>query len=98
MAFVNPFARTHLPDMPSMLHVIAESMLAHRQRDLVLDEGDVLICPPVRRDLSFMDWSHHAELFSDAHTYMTRWIEDHRGERGDGFAPITGARGRPALG
>jgi NTE family protein len=95
MAFLNPFSRANLPEMPSMLHVIAESMLAHRQKDLVFDDGDVLICPPLRTNISFMDWRHHAELFAETHRYMVGWIDDQFRESGSGMRAIFGATGRP---
>jgi NTE family protein len=35
-----------------------------------------LVCPEVSNTISFMDWSRHSELFSDAYDRTTRWIEE----------------------
>ena len=59
-----------------MLQVIAASMLAHGPQDIAVGEEDVLVCPQVSSRISFMDWSRHSELFSDAYDRTTRWIEE----------------------
>ncbi|TIL62845.1 MAG: cyclic nucleotide-binding domain-containing protein [Mesorhizobium sp.] len=76
LALLNPFGRARLPRVPSMLQVIASSMLAHRPQDIAVGEEDILICPEVSNTISFMDWSRHSELFSDAYDRTTRWIEE----------------------
>ena len=73
---LNPFSRANVPPVPSVLQVIAESMLAHRPQDIAVGEEDVLIRPQVPNRLGFMDWSRHSELFSDAYFRTTQWIEE----------------------
>jgi NTE family protein len=75
-AMLNPFSRANVPPVPSVLQVIAESMLAHRPQDIAVGEEDVLIRPQVPNRLGFMDWSRHSELFSDAYFRTTQWIEE----------------------
>ncbi|CAN7548280.1 patatin-like phospholipase family protein [Mesorhizobium sp. LjNodule214] len=77
VAMLNPFGRARLPKIPSMFQVIAASMLAHGPQDIALGEEDVLVCPQISSAISFMDWSRHSELFSDAYDTTTRWIEEH---------------------
>ena len=66
---MNPFARRTLPEVPGLLQVIAQSMLAHRPLELVLDEGDFLLSPPMPPDLSFMDWTRHTEVMASAYRF-----------------------------
>jgi NTE family protein len=72
---INPFERRHLPPVPSMLQIIAQSMLAHRPLDHPLDDADVLVCPPIQGDLGFMDWSRHSALVARARIWTADWIE-----------------------
>jgi NTE family protein len=76
VALLNPFGRARRPKIPSMLHVIAASMLAHGRQDIAIGEEDVLVCPQVSDTISFMDWSRHSELFSDTYDRTTRWIKE----------------------
>lgn len=95
VGWLNPFGRARLPQVPSMLHVIVASMLAHRPQDITTDEEDVLVCPQVSSSVGFMDWSRHTELFSDAYDWTRRWIEERLREDDPGLRAVLGsARGR----
>jgi NTE family protein len=73
---LNPFGRARLPEVPSMLHVIAASMLAHGPHEIAVGDEDVLVCPRMSITVGFMDWSRHSELYLDAYESTTRWIEE----------------------
>jgi hypothetical protein len=91
VAWLNPFGRGRLPHVPSMLQVIAASMLAHGSQDIAVGDEDVLVCPQVSSAISFMDWSRHSELFSDAYDQTTQWIEERLRQNDTG---LSGARPR----
>lgn len=76
LAWLNPFGRASLPKVPSMIQVIAASMLAHRPQDIAIGPEDVLVCPPGSSAVSFMDWSRHSELFAGAYDWAIRWIDE----------------------
>jgi NTE family protein len=84
---MNPFGRRRLPELPSLLQVIAQSMLAHRPFELPLEESDLLLSPPMPADLSFMDWSRHSEVVSAAYSHARERIA--RGVR-EGDARVIG--------
>ncbi|MDK1494792.1 patatin-like phospholipase family protein [Sinorhizobium sp. 7-81] len=76
VGMLNPFRRASLPKVPSMIQVITASMLAHRPQEIAIGEEDILVCPPVSSTISFMDWSRHSELFSEAYGWTIGWIEE----------------------
>ena len=90
VAWLNPFGRAGLPKVPSMLQVIAASMLAHRPQDIALGDEDVSVCPQFANSIGFMDWSRHSELVSDAHAWTSRWIEDRLQENDPGLRAVLG--------
>ncbi len=90
VAWLNPFGRSRLPQVPSMLQVIAASMLAHGSQDIAVGDEDVLVCPQVSSTISFMDWSRHSELFSDAYDQTTRWIEERLRQNDSGLRAVLG--------
>ncbi len=90
VAWLNPFGRTRLPQIPSMLQVIAASMLAHGSQDIAVGDEDVLVCPQVSGTISFMDWSRHSELFSEAYDHTARWIEERLRQNDPGLRAVLG--------
>ncbi|TIX18625.1 MAG: cyclic nucleotide-binding domain-containing protein [Mesorhizobium sp.] len=88
VALLNPFGRARLPQVPSMLQVIAASMLAHGPQDIAVGDEDVLVCPQVSS--TFMDWSRHSELFSDAHDRTAQWIEERLRQNDSGLRALLG--------
>lgn len=90
LAWLNPFGRASLPKVPSVIHVIAASMLAHRPQDIAIGEEDVLVCPPVSSTISFMDWSRHSELFSDTYDWTIRWMEERLRQNDPGLQAVLG--------
>lgn len=90
IAFLNPFGRAHLPQVPSMLQVIVASMLAHRPQDIAVEGEDVLLCPQASNPIGFMDWSRHSELFSDADQWTSRWIEERLRQNDPGIRAVLG--------
>ena len=76
VTLLNPFARAHFPQVPSIFNVIAASMLAHGPQTIAVGEEDVLVCPQISITVAFMDWSRHSELYLDAYDSTTRWIEE----------------------
>ncbi|OCP21064.1 MULTISPECIES: patatin-like phospholipase family protein [unclassified Ensifer] len=90
LAWLNPFGRASLPKVPSVIHVIAASMLAHRPQDIAIGEEDVLVCPPVSSTISFMDWSRHSELFSDTYDWTIRWMKERLRQNDPGLQAVLG--------
>lgn len=90
VAWLNPFGRGGLPKVPSMLQVIAASMLAHRSQDMALGDEDVAVCPQLASSLGFMDWSRHSDVVSGAYGWTNRWIEDRLGEDDPGLRAVLG--------
>jgi NTE family protein len=88
IALLNPFGRARLPQVPSMLQVIAASMLAHGPQDIAVGDEDVLVCPQVSS--TFMDWSRHSELFSDAYDRTAQWIEERLRQNDSGVRAVLG--------
>ncbi len=76
ITLLNPFARGRFPQVPSIFHVIAASMLAHGPQNIAVGEEDILVCPQLSITIAFMDWSRHSELYLDAYDSTTRWIEE----------------------
>ena len=76
--------------VPSMLQVIAASMLAHGPQDIAVGEEDVLVCPQVSSTIGFMDWSRHSELFSDAYDRTAQWIEERLRQNDSGLRAVLG--------
>ncbi|BCH21030.1 cyclic nucleotide-binding protein [Mesorhizobium sp. L-8-3] len=76
VGLLNPLRRARMPQVPSMLQVIAASMLVHRPHDIAVGEEDVVVCPQLSSTIGFMDWSRHSELFSDSYHGTARWIEE----------------------
>ena len=91
VAWLNPFGRDRLPKVPSMLQVIAASMLAHRPQDIALGDEDVSVCPQLSNPIGFMDWSRHSELFSDAYAWTSRWIEERLRQYDPGLRAVLGS-------
>ena len=90
IALLNPFGRARLPQVPSMLQVIAASILAHGPQDIAVGDEDVLVCPQVSSTISFMDWSRHSELFSDAYDRTAQWIEERLRQNDSGLRAVLG--------
>jgi NTE family protein len=76
VTLLNPFGRARLPQVPSMLHVIAASMLAHGPQEIAVGEEDVLVYPQISITAGFMDWRRHSELYLDAYDSTRRWIDE----------------------
>ena len=60
---LNPMKRDALPAAPGLIPVLLRSLMASRrdfQRDLAAD--DVLLVPPVPKNMGFLDWQRHREL------------------------------------
>lgn len=67
---LNPMKRERLPAAPGLIPVLLRSLMASRrdfQRDLASD--DVLLVPPVPKNMGFLDWQRHRELCDGAY----RW-------------------------
>ncbi|WP_192177955.1 patatin-like phospholipase family protein [Mesorhizobium amorphae] len=90
VALLNPFGRAPLPQVPSMLQVIAASVLAHGPQDIAVGDEDVLVCPQVSSTIGFMDWSRHSELFSDAYDRTAQWIEERLRQNDSGLRAVLG--------
>jgi len=88
ISLLNPFGRARLPQVPSMLQVIAASILAHGPQDIAVGDEDVLVSPQVSS--TFMDWSRHSELFSDAYDRTAQWIEERLRQNDSGLRAVLG--------
>ncbi len=67
---LNPMKRDALPAAPGLIPVLLRSLMASRrdfQRDLAAE--DVLLVPPVPKNMGFLDWQRHRELCEGAY----RW-------------------------
>ena len=74
-AMLNPFRRRALPRVPGIVHVIGLSMLTSRV-DLRTEDSDVVIRPDIPKDMRFMSWERHTEVFRLAHRDVTASIRD----------------------
>jgi NTE family protein len=73
MAMLNPFRRRALPKVPGIVQVIGLSMLTSRV-DLQTEDSDVVIRPEFPKDIRFMSWDRHTELFQQTHRDVAAWI------------------------
>jgi len=95
IALLKPFGRARLPEVPSMLQVIAASMMAHRPHDIAVGEEDVLVSPQLPSTIGFMDWSRHSELFSDAYSQTRGWIGELLRQNNSGLQAMLSPAHRP---
>lgn len=74
---LNPFARRRLPNAPSLTTVLLRSLMVGRDQlaDKVAQD-DLLIIPPLPKDIGVMDWGRHAELSAIAYDYTSKLIDD----------------------
>jgi len=92
---LNPMKREALPAAPGLIPVLLRSLMASRrdfQRDMASD--DVLLVPPVPKNMGFLDWQRHRELCEGAY----RWtLEEVSRLRALGRPPWIkgGGEGRP---
>jgi NTE family protein len=86
---LNPMKRDALPAAPGLIPVLLRSLMASRrdfQRDLASD--DVLLVPPVPKNMGFLDWQRHRELCDGAY----RWtLEEVARLREQGRPPWIGS-------
>ena len=75
VASLNPFARSRLPNVPSILQVIILSMVANRRTDIPVADSDLLIKPDFPEHARFTNWDRHQEIFEHAYRNTMRWIE-----------------------
>ena len=60
----NPLNRMALPDAPGIVAVLMRSMMANRNAfKQYLGADDLLLVPPIPRDIGLLDWHRHTELF-----------------------------------
>jgi NTE family protein len=76
---MTPLGRSHLPEAPGLISVLTRSLMAGRQdfkRHLTPD--DMLLVPPIPKDMGFLDWHRHGELFELGY----RWTKAELGQGG----------------
>ena len=67
---VNPLRRSSLPDAPGLATVLMRSLMANRQDfQRHLDKDDMLLVPPIPKNIGFLDWHRHEELESLGHDW-----------------------------
>lgn len=82
-----PFRRVPLPDAPGLGSVLMRSLMVNRQDfERHLTPRDLLMVPPLPRDMGILQWNRHSELMESAY----RWAM--------GEIPRLQAEGHPALG
>jgi NTE family protein len=81
-----PFRRVPLPDAPGLGSVLMRSLMANRQDfERHLTPRDLLMVPPLPRDMGILQWSRHTELMQSAYRWAMTEI------------PRLKAEGHPAL-
>jgi NTE family protein len=73
-----PMGRSKLPPAPSLVTVLMRSLMANRgdfQRHMTPD--DLLLVPPIPKDIGFLDWHRHRELFE----FGYQWAKGAMGRR-----------------
>jgi len=74
---LNPLARGRLPNAPSLTTVLLRSLMVGRDHLAdKLEQDDLLIIPPLPKDIGVMDWARHAELSAVAYDYTSRLLDD----------------------
>lgn len=65
-----------LPAAPSLVTVLMRSLMANRQDyQRHLRNEDVLLVPPIPKDISFLDWHRHKELYEFGYTWAQSELE-----------------------
>ncbi|MFM9849575.1 MAG: patatin-like phospholipase family protein [Hyphomicrobiaceae bacterium] len=81
-----PFRRVPLPNAPGLGSVLMRSLMVNRQDfERHLTPRDLLMVPPLPRDMGILEWNRHSELMQTAY----RWAM--------GEIPRLQAEGHPAL-
>ena len=76
LRLLNPFARAPLPNAPTLATVLQRSLMVGRERLAdTLEPDDLLVVPPLPRDIGVMDWHRHAELSAIAYDYTAKLID-----------------------
>ncbi len=76
---INPLRKPVLPDAPGLLSVLTRSLMAGRQDfKQHLTTGDMLLVPPIPKDMGFLDWHRHTELYDLGY----RWAKSELGQGG----------------
>ena len=66
----NPFSRRAFPAAPGPLSVLVRSLMVSRQDfRAAMDEGDLLLVPPIPSRLNPLDWTQHTILKEDAYRF-----------------------------
>lgn len=81
-----PFRRVPLPDAPGLGSVLMRSLMVNRQDfERHLTPRDLLMVPPLPRDMGILEWNRHSELMEKAYRWAMAEV------------PRLKAEGHPAL-
>ncbi len=76
LSLVNPFTRRRLPNAPGIATVLLRSLMVRRERVIdTVGPDDLLIVPPLPRDVGVMDWNRHVELSTMAYDYTAKLLD-----------------------
>ena len=64
-----PFNDKELPKLPTLATTIIRSMMASQKKLMNVTDLDLVLTPPLPRELSVMDWRQHTKLVADGHAF-----------------------------
>jgi NTE family protein len=65
-----PLRRGSLPQAPSLVTVLMRALMANRQDfQRHLGSEDLLLVPPISKNIGFLDWHRHRELYQSAYVW-----------------------------
>jgi NTE family protein len=65
-----PLRRGSLPQAPSLVTVLMRALMANRQDfQRHLGSEDLLLVPPISKNIGFLDWHRHQELYQSAYVW-----------------------------
>jgi NTE family protein len=76
MRLLFPFGQNAVPSAPSLRQVIVRALMANRHGfDRHLRSTDLLLVPPLLKDMSVMDWGRHRELYQSTYAWALAEID-----------------------
>ncbi|MEM1045223.1 MAG: cyclic nucleotide-binding and patatin-like phospholipase domain-containing protein [Pseudomonadota bacterium] len=64
-----PFTGSALPDLPTLSTTIVRSMMASQKKLANVGDLDLVLEPPLPRDVSVMDWRQHTRLMAEGFAF-----------------------------
>ena len=76
MRHLMPFGAEEMPEYPSIATTIVRSMMASHKRLENVSENDLVLLPPMPKDVSLMDWTHHTRLAAEGYEFATAMLAE----------------------